>query len=124
MGSPEVPPTPPELSALSVIDSTVFGYFHLSDPSNAKLKQLLLKAVQCLETFISQRLVDNNTPSQDPIHIQLYCKLGHFYLLLENYSKALSYYQKFYVADDENWKDSTFLYGLGLVYFHYNAYQW
>ena len=24
----------------------------------------------------------------------------------------------------DHWKDATFLYGLGLVYFHYNAHQW
>lgn len=72
-------------------------------------------------------------------------KLGHFHLLLEEYRKgkivaevlffglhlqwgfvlALSAYQMFYKTQAENhWMDATFLYGLGLVYFHFNAYQW
>lgn len=37
---------------------------------------------------------------------------------------ALSAYQKFYSLDKDNWKDAQFLYGLGLVYYHYNAYKW
>ena len=46
------------------------------------------------------------------------------HLLLEDYSKALSAYQKFYASSNEHWKDPCFLYGLGLVYFHFNAYVW
>lgn len=53
-----------------------------------------------------------------------YCKLGHFQLLLEDYAKALSAYQKYYAIKEDHWKDEPFLYGLGLVYFHYSAYQW
>lgn len=53
-----------------------------------------------------------------------YCKLGHFHLLLEDYPKALSAYQRFFYLKTDHWKDPTFLYGLGLVYFHYNAFQW
>ncbi|EAT34082.1 AAEL013634-PA [Aedes aegypti] len=52
-----------------------------------------------------------------------YCKLGHFHLLLEDYEKALSAYQKFYSLKSDHWKDPAFLYGLGLVYFHYNAFR-
>nr|XP_029715194.1 histone demethylase UTY isoform X1 [Aedes albopictus] len=53
-----------------------------------------------------------------------YCKLGHFHLLLEDYEKALSAYQKFYSLKSDHWKDPAFLYGMGLVYFHYNAFRW
>ncbi|CAN7996442.1 unnamed protein product [Ixodes hexagonus] len=53
-----------------------------------------------------------------------YCKLGHFQLLLEDYAKALSAYQKYYAIKEDHWKDEPFLYGLGLIYFHYSAYQW
>ncbi|XP_059483249.1 lysine-specific demethylase 6A isoform X2 [Neocloeon triangulifer] len=53
-----------------------------------------------------------------------FCKLGHFHLLLENYSKAMSAYQKFHNLKPDHWKDSAFLYGHGLVYFHFNAFQW
>ncbi|KAL1390372.1 hypothetical protein pipiens_012395 [Culex pipiens pipiens] len=53
-----------------------------------------------------------------------YCKLGHFHLLLEDYDKALSAYQKFYALKSDYWKDPAFLYGLGLVYFYKNAFRW
>uniref|UniRef100_A0A182PAT3 TPR_REGION domain-containing protein n=1 Tax=Anopheles epiroticus TaxID=199890 RepID=A0A182PAT3_9DIPT len=53
-----------------------------------------------------------------------YCKLGHFHLLLEDYEKALSAYQKYYALKADHWRDVPFLYGLGLVYFHYNAFRW
>lgn len=80
-----------------------------------------------------------------------YCKLGHFHLLLEDYSKgnrrsalsfcgwfcttsvsmirspifaAMSAYQKFYSLKGDYWKDASFLYGQGLVYYHFNAFQW
>lgn len=36
----------------------------------------------------------------------------------------MSAYQKFHELDKNYWKDTTFLYGQGLVYFHFNAYQW
>ncbi|EAL39547.3 AGAP008505-PA, partial [Anopheles gambiae str. PEST] len=52
------------------------------------------------------------------------CKLGHFHLLLEDYEKALSAYQKYYALKADHWRDVPFLYGLGLVYFHYNAFRW
>ncbi|CAL4064382.1 unnamed protein product, partial [Meganyctiphanes norvegica] len=54
-----------------------------------------------------------------------YCKLGHLHLLLEDYPKAMSAYQKFYnLRPKDYWRDATFLYGQGLVYFHFNAFQW
>uniref|UniRef100_A0A336L122 CSON002556 protein n=1 Tax=Culicoides sonorensis TaxID=179676 RepID=A0A336L122_CULSO len=53
-----------------------------------------------------------------------YCKLGHFHLLLEDYPKALSAYQKYYKLSPEYWRDHPFLYGLGLVYYHFNAFRW
>jgi len=37
---------------------------------------------------------------------------------------AMSAYQKFYSLKGDYWKDASFLYGLGLVYFHFNAFQW
>nr|CAD7428042.1 unnamed protein product [Timema monikensis] len=37
---------------------------------------------------------------------------------------AMSAYQKFFSLKQDYWKDANFLYGQGLVYFHYNAFQW
>lgn len=73
-----------------------------------------------------------------------FCKLGHFHLLLEDYAKgkfypnfynfhrkltnfchlALSAYQKYYKLCPEYWRNCSFLYGLGLVYYHFNAFRW
>uniref|UniRef100_A0A2K6LVS3 [histone H3]-trimethyl-L-lysine(27) demethylase n=1 Tax=Rhinopithecus bieti TaxID=61621 RepID=A0A2K6LVS3_RHIBE len=36
----------------------------------------------------------------------------------------LSAYQRYYSLQSDYWKNAAFLYGLGLVYFHYNAFQW
>lgn len=64
----------------------------------------------------------SNVISIDP---KTYCKLGHLHLLLEDYPKAMSAYQKFYnLRPKDYWRDATFLYGQGLVYFHFNAFQW
>ena len=72
---------------------------------------------------------DDNNNGRNPIetwHVdpKIYCKLGHMHLLLEDYSKSLSAYQKYYSLSKEHWKDCCFLYGLGLVYYHFNAYVW
>jgi hypothetical protein len=42
-----------------------------------------------------------------------YTKLGHLHLLLGDYAKALSAYQKYFRLSRSHWKDPTFLYGLG-----------
>ena len=53
-----------------------------------------------------------------------YVKLGHLHLLLEDWSKALSAYQKYFKLAKNYWRDTAYLYGLGLVYFKYNTFQW
>ena len=37
---------------------------------------------------------------------------------------AMSAYQSYITLQPEHWKNAAFLYGLGLVYFHFNAFQW
>uniref|UniRef100_A0A182K039 TPR_REGION domain-containing protein n=1 Tax=Anopheles christyi TaxID=43041 RepID=A0A182K039_9DIPT len=69
----------------------------------------------------TQSIDDDKNINIDP---KTYCKLGHFHLLLEDYEKALSAYQKYYALKADHWRDVPFLYGLGLVYFHYNAFRW
>lgn len=86
-----------------------------------------------------------NSENEVNVDPKTYCKLGHFHLLLEDYAKgknsllshwkfsnfpiffsilALSAFQKFHSLKTDYWKDHVFLYGLGLVYFHYNAFRW
>ena len=36
----------------------------------------------------------------------------------------MSAYQRYFGLSEEYFKDAPFLYGLGIVYFHFNAYKW
>jgi len=121
-----------EIILLSLIDSSDFGFIN-NNPNWERLKNLINKAIKCIELFIYRKTRDlvkehnNNRLKKirdNSIDPRTYCKIGHFNLLVENYGKALSAYQKYYSLCDENWKDIPFLYGLGLVYFHFNAYPW
>ncbi|XP_033207500.1 histone demethylase UTY isoform X3 [Belonocnema kinseyi] len=140
--------TPQELQILSELDSRQFGFLKLNSPEQAKKKALVVRAIKYLERMIVQahsekqrRKADSTKMSFDEskdnddeddddddrgisIDPKTYCKLGHFHLLLEDYSKAMSAYQKFFNQKTDYWKDVSFLYGQGLVYFHFNAFQW
>ncbi|ESO01127.1 hypothetical protein HELRODRAFT_82278 [Helobdella robusta] len=54
----------------------------------------------------------------------VYCKLGHLHLLLENYDEALSAYQRYYAICPESWKNASFLYGISMTYFHFQFHPW
>ncbi|XP_030058102.1 lysine-specific demethylase 6A isoform X3 [Microcaecilia unicolor] len=107
--------TADEREALAGLDSRVFGFLRLHE-DGARTKALLLKAVRCYEALVLK--------SEGKVESDFFCQLGHFNLLLEDYSKALSAYQRYYSLQSDYWKNAAFLYGLGLVYFHYNAFQW
>ncbi|XP_067300222.1 lysine-specific demethylase 6A isoform X7 [Pseudorasbora parva] len=107
--------TPQERERLASIDSTLFGFQRLHE-DGARTKALLLKAVRCYDVYILK--------AEGKVEPEVFCQLGHFNLLLEDYSKALSAYQRYYSLHSDYWKNAAFLYGLGLVYFHYNAFQW
>ncbi|KYN37886.1 Lysine-specific demethylase 6A [Trachymyrmex septentrionalis] len=135
--------TPQELQTLSELDSRQFGFLKLNSPEQAKRKALVVRAIKYLERMLVQAQAekqrrkadstkacpDDSKENEDEdkgisIDPKTYCKLGHFHLLLEDYSKAMSAYQKFCSLKGDYWKDASFLYGLGLVYFHFNAFQW
>ncbi|XP_051465079.1 lysine-specific demethylase 6A isoform X10 [Apus apus] len=107
--------TAEEREALSSLDSRFFGFLRLHE-DGARTKALLLKAVRCYESLILK--------AEGKVESDFFCQLGHFNLLLEDYPKALSAYQRYYSLQSDYWKNAAFLYGLGLVYFHYNAFQW
>ncbi|XP_073886585.1 histone demethylase UTY isoform X10 [Macaca fascicularis] len=75
-----------------------------------------MRAVRCYESLILK--------AEGKVDSDFFCQLGHFNLLLEDYSKALSAYQRYYSLQSDYWKNAAFLYGLGLVYFYYNAFHW
>ncbi|XP_052456445.1 lysine (K)-specific demethylase 6A, like isoform X4 [Carassius gibelio] len=104
-----------ESDALTRVDSSLFGYQRLRE-DGASSKALLVKAVRCYESLILK--------AEGKVDPEFFCQLGHFNLLLEDYPKALSAYQRYYSLQSDYWKNANFLYGLGMVYFHYNAFQW
>ncbi|XP_031516912.1 histone demethylase UTY isoform X2 [Papio anubis] len=104
-----------EREALGGMDSRLFGFVRLHE-DGAKMKTLLGKAVRCYESLILK--------AEGKVDSDFFCQLGHFNLLLEDYSKALSAYQRYYSLQSDYWKNAAFLYGLGLVYFYYNAFHW
>nr|XP_004665828.1 lysine-specific demethylase 6A isoform X4 [Jaculus jaculus] len=107
--------TADEREALGGLDSRLFGFVRFHE-NGARTKALLGKAVRCYESLILK--------AEGKVESDFFCQLGHFNLLLEDYPKALSAYQRYYSLQSDYWKNAAFLYGLGLVYFHYNAFQW
>ncbi|KAM8976559.1 lysine-specific demethylase 6A isoform 2-T2 [Pelodytes ibericus] len=107
--------TADEREALTGLDSRLYGFLRLHE-DGARTEALLLKAVRCYEAVILK--------SEGKVESDFFCQLGHFNLLLEDYPKALSAYQRYYSLQSDYWKNAAFLYGLGLVYFHYNAFHW
>nr|XP_061803204.1 histone demethylase UTY-like [Nerophis lumbriciformis] len=113
--------TAQERDALAGIDSSLFGFQKLHE-DGARTKALLIKAVRCYDSLILK--------AEGKVEPEVFCQLGHFNLLLEDYPKALSAYQRYYSLQSDYWKscnpaqNAAFLYGLGMVYFHYNAFQW
>ncbi|XP_069429675.1 lysine-specific demethylase 6A-like isoform X1 [Ovis canadensis] len=107
--------TAEEREELSGLDSLLFGFLNLHE-NGAKTETLLLKAVCCYESLILK--------AEGKVESEFFCQLGHFNLLLEDYPKALSAYQRYYSLQSDYWKNAAFLYGLGLVYFYYNAFHW
>ncbi|XP_044767939.1 lysine-specific demethylase 6A isoform X2 [Neomonachus schauinslandi] len=107
--------TAEEREALGGLDSRVFGFVRLHE-DGARTKTLLGKAVRCYESLILK--------AEGKVESDFFCQLGHFNLLLEDYPKALSAYQRYYSLQTDYWKNAAFLYGLGLVYFYYNAFHW
>ncbi|KAM9321578.1 lysine-specific demethylase 6A isoform 2-T2 [Gastrophryne carolinensis] len=107
--------TADEREAVAGLDSRLYGFLRLHE-DGARTKALLSKAVRCYEALILK--------SEGKVESDFFSQLGHFNLLLEDYPKALSAYQRYYSLQSDYWKNAAFLYGLGLVYFHYNAFHW
>ncbi|KAM7041371.1 histone demethylase UTY-like isoform 5-T5 [Molossus nigricans] len=107
--------TAEEKEMLDGLDSRLFGFVRLHE-DGARTKTLLGKAVRCYESLILK--------AEGKVESDFFCQLGHFNLLLEDYPKALSAYQRYYSLQSDYWKNAVFLYGLGLVYFYYNAFHW
>ena len=119
-----------DLQVLSELDSRQFGFVKLNDEIHAKKKAVAMRAIQYLERVIVQTNIQERKRQNDSgnrqgfsVDAKTYVKLGHLHLLLEDWSKALSAYQKYFKLAKSYWKDPAYLYGLGLVYYKYNAFQ-
>ncbi|XP_067948145.1 histone demethylase UTY-like [Watersipora subatra] len=112
--------TPAEMERLKSFDSSLYGQLDLyNSPEGEAKRQLLLKGAQCLENELIRCNKLNTTVSPN-----LICSLGHLQLLLEDFPKALSAYQKYYNSDPNYWQNTAFLYGFGIVYCHYSQDAW
>ncbi|XP_028291261.1 LOW QUALITY PROTEIN: lysine-specific demethylase 6A [Gouania willdenowi] len=107
--------TAQEKERLAGVDSSLFGFPKLQE-DGARSKALLLKAVSCYEAVILK--------AEGKVNPEVFSQLGHFNLLLEDYPKALSAYQRYFNLQPDYWKNAAFLYGLGMVYFHFNSFHW
>ncbi len=137
-----------EFEILAELTSRQFGHVRLEDEAHFRKKKAALKTVALLEQALSgfgveewrmkkarKRKVpageeegtsasndlDEQPPQMDP---KAFRKLGHLHLLLENYSRAMSAYQKYGELAGERAKtDVDYLYGKGLVFFHFHAFH-
>ncbi|XP_060232842.1 histone demethylase UTY-like isoform X2 [Meriones unguiculatus] len=97
-GESEVGPfslTVEEKKTLCGLDSSFFGFLNRRE-DGARTKTLLNKAIHCYESLIVK--------AEGKVESDFFCQLGHFNLLLEDYSKALSSYQKYYSLQTDYWK--------------------
>uniref|UniRef100_A0A8C7CKR1 [histone H3]-trimethyl-L-lysine(27) demethylase n=1 Tax=Oncorhynchus kisutch TaxID=8019 RepID=A0A8C7CKR1_ONCKI len=91
--------TAQERESLVEIDSSLFGFQRLHE-DGARTKALLLKAVSCYDSAILK--------SEGKVEPEMFCQLN--VPATNGFSPSL--------------KNTAFLYGLGLVYFHYNTFHW
>ncbi|KAH9487732.1 Lysine-specific demethylase 6A, partial [Bulinus truncatus] len=116
----------------------LYGYIKFEDHEKCNKRILIQKGIDYYDRVIKDKMKAAGLGSsfsgmdkQKKIEMQkkvnvdpnIYCHLGHLHLLLEDFPKAMSAYQKFHNVQPDYWKDAAFLYGLGLVYFHFNAYK-
>lgn len=87
-----------EKKALCGLDSSFFGFLNRCK-DGARMKTLLNKAIHCYESLIVK--------AEGKVESDFFCQLGHFNLLLEDYSKALSSYQRYYSLQSDYWKVSA-----------------
>ncbi|CAF0758820.1 unnamed protein product [Adineta ricciae] len=93
--------------------SLLYGLIHLDKPEEIQRRQFLQLAIQLYEGKVRNE--------KDPLQIaQYYIHIGHWHLLLEDFSKALSAYQAAYALETKLNQNPEFLFGLGIVYHHYN----
>jgi histone demethylase len=108
-----------ESAYLNKLDSLDFGFMSTDTmfDSSQTNKHVVEKGIKFYQLLVANSVTEENS-------ITHLCKLGHLHLLLGEFSKALSAYQKCLQLQKDLSKNAVLLYGLGMVYFHYNAFDW
>ncbi|XP_073824717.1 utx histone demethylase isoform X1 [Musca autumnalis] len=129
-----------ELQVISDLDSKQFGCIKNDNGENDLLRDLIRRAIVVLQSIVSNGVNEykytaanhqtscEKFPQQDSsdklVDPYTFCKLGHLHLLLGEFDEALSAYQQFFKREPSSRLDLDFLYGLGISYFHFNAFRW
>uniref|UniRef100_A0A1X7VP21 JmjC domain-containing protein n=1 Tax=Amphimedon queenslandica TaxID=400682 RepID=A0A1X7VP21_AMPQE len=79
-------------------------------------RQFIAKGIAVLQSQL-QNCNETTKPS-------LLCQIGHLHLLLEQYPEALSAYQNYSLLSTDCSFNTSYLYGIALVYFAYGKYDW
>ncbi|OQV25308.1 Lysine-specific demethylase 6A [Hypsibius exemplaris] len=99
-------------------DSRHYDYLDMSVPTLA----LISKALAHYNALLVQEPEKAKQPGASLLNPQIFCRLGHLYLLVLEWEKALACYQTFYIKSSLSRKDPYFYYGLGLVYYQLECY--
>ena len=93
-----------ELQVISELDSRLFEFVKLNEEQHARKKGIARKAIQYLERVVVQAHLQESRRKEEQkeerkgfvVDPKTYVKLGHLHLLQEDWSKALSAYQKYF----------------------------
>lgn len=104
-----------EIAELEKLNSLFFGDNEVKKEESG-IKQLLTKGIAYYTKFAS------DTDDKKTLASSL-CRLGHYHLLICDYHKALSAYNRYSVLEEDHWKNSEFLYGMGILHYHFGAFS-
>ncbi|XP_005112787.1 lysine-specific demethylase 6A-like, partial [Aplysia californica] len=110
--------TSEERRQLAEFNSCLYGYIKFENSDKCPKKLLIQKGISYYDTVIKDKMKAAGAGAQGAVDAQkkaelqkkvtvdpnIYCHLGHLHLLLEDFPKALSAYQKFHNVQTEYWK--------------------
>ncbi|CAK9297124.1 unnamed protein product [Gordionus sp. m RMFG-2023] len=121
-----------EKELINQYDSRLYGMFKFKEKAHEYHLNLISKGIEQYETILFWKKNTSLLKSDSNYEISelnatketsIFYHLGHLNLLIEQYPQALSAYQRYYAQEKLFWKDPIFLYGIGLVYFHFGAFD-
>nr|XP_006817958.1 PREDICTED: lysine-specific demethylase 6A-like [Saccoglossus kowalevskii] len=88
-----------EKDLIAEYDSRLFGFLNLNGDDGTEKRALIEKGIAFYEEQVKEK------KDCEDVEARVYCHLGHLHLLLEDYAKSLSGYQKFFSKQEDHWKD-------------------